>query len=60
MSVEPYHLFRYLDEQAFRFNYRKDLKDADRFSLAIEGIVGRRVMYRDLITTGSTPAPDLP
>jgi transposase-like protein len=60
VSVEPFHLFRYLDEQAFRFNNRKDLKDADRFSLAIERIVGRRVMYRDLITTGSTPAPDLP
>src|SRR6266550_5544367 len=24
VSVEPFHLFRYLDEQAFRFNERKD------------------------------------
>jgi hypothetical protein len=31
VSVEPYHLFRYLDEQAFRFNER-DGKDADRFA----------------------------
>src|SRR5438270_136287 len=30
VSVEPFHLFRYLDEQTFRFNNRKD-KDADRF-----------------------------
>jgi hypothetical protein len=31
VSVEPFHLFRYLDEQAFRFNYRKDITDAERF-----------------------------
>ena len=24
VSVEPFHLFRYLDEQSFRFNTRKD------------------------------------
>lgn len=48
VSVEPFHLFRYLDEQAFRFNER-DVTDADRFQSAISGIVGRRVMYRDLI-----------
>ncbi len=27
VSVEPYHLFRYVDEQAFRFNTRKDSDD---------------------------------
>jgi transposase-like protein len=48
VSVEPFHLFRYLDEQAFRFNERS-LTDADRFSNVIRGIVGRRVMYQDLI-----------
>jgi hypothetical protein len=36
LSVEPFHLFRYLDEQAFRYNYRKDtsgnkLNDGERF-----------------------------
>lgn len=55
VSVEPYHLFRYLDEQAFRFNNRKDMNDADRFSLAISGIVGRRLMYKDLIGFGNAP-----
>src|SRR5678816_1592367 len=40
VSVEPFHLFRYLDEQAFRFNHRKDMTDADRFSMAIANIVG--------------------
>ncbi len=49
VSVEPFHLFRYLDEQAFRFNHRRDMNDADRFSMAISGIVGRRVTYADLI-----------
>ena len=58
VSVEPFHLFRYLDEQAFRFNNRRDMNDADRFSTAIYGILGRRLMYRDLI--GSTNAPNVP
>jgi transposase-like protein len=49
ISVEPFHLFRYLDEQAFRFNNRIEMNDADRFSLAIYGIVGRRLTYKDLI-----------
>jgi transposase-like protein len=47
VSIEPFHLFRYLDEQVFRFNER-DGNDADRFDLAIRGIVGRRVMYKTL------------
>lgn len=49
VSVEPFHLFRYLDEQAFRFNNRKDMNDADRFSTVIHQIVGRRLTYQDLI-----------
>jgi len=49
VSVEPFHLFRYLDEQAFRYNNRKDMSDADRFSEAIRRIVGRRLTYQELI-----------
>jgi hypothetical protein len=30
-SVEPFHLFRYVDEQAFRFNNRLPMSDVDRF-----------------------------
>jgi hypothetical protein len=41
-------LFRYLDEQAFRFNTRKG-DDFMRFIRAIHGITGRRVMYQALI-----------
>ena len=48
ISVEPFHLFRYLDEQAFRFNNRK-ANDATRFSRAITAIVGKRLTYEELI-----------
>jgi transposase-like protein len=52
VSVEPFHLFRYLDEQAFRFNNRKDIGDSGRFVLAMQQIVGRRLTYKEL--TGKT------
>ncbi len=47
VSVEPYHLFRYLDEQAFRFNEREG-EDADRFSKVAGFVAGRRLTYREL------------
>ena len=47
VSVEPFHLFRYLDEQCFRFNERS-VNDAERFVAALASIVGRRVMYKEL------------
>ncbi len=50
ISVEPFHLFRYLDEQAFRFNNRKGT-DAMRFALALKGIINKRLTYATL--TGS-------
>ncbi len=51
VSVEPFHLFRYLDEQAYRYNNRA-LSDAERFSAAVAGIVGKRVTFDAL--TGKT------
>jgi transposase-like protein len=48
VSVEPFHLFRYLDEEAFRFNNRTD-KDGERFVKAMGGIEGRHLTYRQLI-----------
>jgi len=48
IAVEPFHLFRYVDEQAFRFNLRKRT-DADRFAEVIGAIVGRRLTYEQLI-----------
>lgn len=47
VSVEPFHLFRYLDEQSFRFNER-DGEDNDRFAKALGSVAGRRVTYDEL------------
>jgi hypothetical protein len=58
IAVEPFHLFRYVDEQAFRFNNRatgdNPLNDSDRFDAAVRQIVGRRLTYKEL--TGKTDA----
>lgn len=48
VSVEPFHLFRYLDEQAFRFNERGG-NDADRFVQTMQQIQGKRLMFNELI-----------
>lgn len=52
VNVEPFHLFRYVDEQAFRFNNRatKDnrLTDSDRFDAAMRQVVGKRLTYTEL------------
>src|SRR5262245_10559085 len=50
VSIEPFHLFRYLDEQAFRFNNRA-MTDATRFAVALKGIINKRLTYSAL--TGS-------
>ena len=47
VSVEPFHLFRYLDEQAYRFNNRNDMSDGDRFDLAVRQIVGKRLTWAE-------------
>jgi transposase-like protein len=54
VSVEPFHLFRYLDEQMFRYNFRKGengelLKDSDRFDIAVRQMVGKRLTW-DVLT----------
>jgi transposase-like protein len=51
VNVEPFHLFRYLDEQSFRFNERKDT-DGGRFLKACAGIIGKSLKYVDLIGKG--------
>jgi hypothetical protein len=47
VSVEPFHLFRYLDEQAFRYNERKG-NDGMRFVEAASSVFGRRLTYKEL------------
>ena len=60
IAVEPFHLFRYVDEQVFRYNNRatKDnpMTDADRFSLALSQIAGKRLTYKEVTgKVGETP-----
>jgi transposase-like protein len=55
VSVEPFHLFRYLDEQAYRYNNRKDMNDFDRFKLAASQMVGKRLTWNE--ATGKNHEP---
>jgi transposase-like protein len=48
VAVEPFHLERYADEQAFRFNNRIGVNDAQRFEKAVKQIVGKRLTYEEL------------
>src|SRR5436305_2001009 len=52
VSVEPFHLFSYVDEQAFRYNNRatrdNPLTDADRFQYALSQIVGKRLTFAEV------------
>src|SRR5205823_8571786 len=48
ISVEPFHLFRYIDEQAFRYNNRNDMNDSDRFSAVVSQVAGKRLTYAEL------------
>jgi transposase-like protein len=52
VSVEPFHLFRYLDEQSFRYNFRgtkeNPITDADRFSIVASQLAGKRITFAQL------------
>jgi len=53
VAVEPFHLFRYVDEQAFRFNHRisadnKPMKDGERFEIALSHVAGKRLTYKEV------------
>lgn len=56
VSVEPFHLFRYLDEQVFRYNNRgtreNKISDSDRFRIAVSRLFGKRLTFAEL--TGKT------
>lgn len=47
VSVEPFHLFRYIDSESFRFNNR-DSTDDGRFIMALQGMTGKRLTYKAL------------
>jgi transposase-like protein len=61
VAVEPFHLHRYLDEQTFRYNNRRDengrkLSDAERFTLALSQIAGKRLTFAEVTgKVGETP-----
>jgi transposase-like protein len=61
VSVEPFHLFRYLDEQVFRYNNRatkeNKVTDADRFSKVVSNIVGKRLTFTELTGKTATATP---
>jgi len=50
ISVEPFHLFRYLDEEVFRFNNRA-YSDGDRFKMALGSVAGKRITYAELTSS---------
>jgi transposase-like protein len=53
VSVEPFHLFRYLDEQTFRFNNRKQpMDDSARFYSLLSQVAGKRLTYAELTGGG--------
>ena len=53
VHVSPWHLFRYLDEEAFRFNTRKGT-DGTRFQDVLRRVLGKRLQYKEL--TGAAEA----
>jgi len=52
VAVEPFHLFRYLDEQSFRYNNRatkeNKVTDSERFDMAVSNMVGKRLTFAQL------------
>jgi transposase-like protein len=52
VAVTPFHLFRYLDEQAFRYNNRSrkdcEITNLDRFTIALSQIAGKRLTYAEV------------
>src|SRR5260370_38763101 len=53
VNVEPFHLFRYLDEQVYRYNNRTLAHDGERFVKAMKHIAGRRLTYEQLTGKGT-------
>jgi hypothetical protein len=55
-SVEPFHLFRYLDAETYRFNNRKT-DDRARFIGVVQSVDGKRLTYKSLIGETQPVAP---
>jgi hypothetical protein len=48
VAVEPFHLDRYVDEQVFRYNNRRNKADKDRFSKVLSQIAGKRLTFAEV------------
>ncbi len=59
ISVEPFHLFRYLDEQVFRYNFRGLAHDGLRFEHVASHVLGKRLTYAE-VTGKVSPTQSLP
>jgi len=57
VSVEPFHLFRYIEEQAFRYNNQKEMNDSQRFSAVVSRITGKRLSYNHLTGKDGSTTP---
>ena len=51
VSVEPYHLHRYLDEQALRFNERK-MTPAEKFAAVMANVSGKQLTWNQVTGKG--------
>ncbi len=53
IAVEPYHLHRYVDEQVFRYNHRKNgnvkMTDGERFRALLSQVAGKRLTWAEVI-----------
>jgi hypothetical protein len=56
VSIGPFHLHRYLDEQTFRYNNRKAMNDQQVFEAAMRNVFGKRLTYSELTGAGSATA----
>jgi transposase-like protein len=51
IAVEPFHLFRYIDEQSFRYNNR-GTNDAGRFVKTLSQVTGKRLTFAEVTGRG--------
>lgn len=59
VSVRPFHLFRYLDEQSYRYN-RRELEPLERTMGVVSKAAGKRLTYRELTGKDRKPEPPKP
>jgi len=57
ISVEEFHLFRYLDEQVLRYNLRELAHDGLRFQHVASNVIGKRLTYAE-VTGKTTTTPN--